>query len=57
MRAWRNIDGFEGRSALRTWVYRIATSVCWPERERRRNPPAPPQDSVLWVEPCPCGAP
>ena len=28
VRAWRNIDGFEGRSALRSWLYRIAHNVC-----------------------------
>ncbi|HXH56028.1 sigma-70 family RNA polymerase sigma factor [Iamia sp.] len=28
IRAWRNIDGFEGRSSLRSWLYRIATNVC-----------------------------
>ncbi|GAA2564896.1 sigma-70 family RNA polymerase sigma factor [Pseudonocardia hydrocarbonoxydans] len=28
VRAWRKADGFEGRSAVRSWLYRIATNVC-----------------------------
>jgi len=28
VRAWRNIGSFEGRSALKSWLYKIATNVC-----------------------------
>ena len=28
VKAWRSIDGFEGRSSIRSWLYRIATNVC-----------------------------
>ncbi|KMO93883.1 sigma-70 family RNA polymerase sigma factor [Streptomyces roseus] len=72
IRAWRSIDGFEGRSALRSWVYRIATNVCLDalaSGKRRALPmdlsgpsegatlPAPVQEGVSWVEPCPASDP
>jgi RNA polymerase sigma-70 factor (ECF subfamily) len=68
VRAWRGFDRFEGRSALRSWLYRIATNVCLdmvqgPQRRARPMDlgPASTADSVLapglpdqrWVQPVP----
>jgi RNA polymerase sigma-70 factor (ECF subfamily) len=68
VRAWRSRDRFEGRAALRSWLYRIATNVCLDmlkSRERRIRPmdlgPAlEPIEANLrtrkettWVEPLP----
>ncbi len=70
VRAWKGIDGFEGRSALRSWLYRIATNVCLDLlRGRKRRAlamdlgPSSTADSFTgatrpenaWVEPIPDG--
>jgi RNA polymerase sigma-70 factor (ECF subfamily) len=56
VRAWRGLGDFEGRSALRSWLYRIATNVCLDSlsgRQRRALPmdlagsPSPPVESSL----------
>jgi RNA polymerase sigma-70 factor (ECF subfamily) len=41
LRAWRSYDRFEGRSSLRSWLYRIATNVCFDQlgsSKRRERP-------------------
>jgi RNA polymerase sigma-70 factor, ECF subfamily len=71
LRAWRGFEGFEGRAALRSWLYRIATNVCLDMlsgTQRRARPmdlgPAKAADISLlgeplpettWVEPMPDG--
>src|SRR2546421_4095196 len=44
VRAWRNRERFEGRAAMRSWLYRIATNVCLDMlkgKERRGRPIGP----------------
>jgi RNA polymerase sigma-70 factor, ECF subfamily len=68
IRAWRNLDRFEGRAPLRSWLYRIATNVCFDMlegRKRRARPMdlGPSREPVVenlnalpeatWIEPVP----
>jgi RNA polymerase sigma-70 factor (ECF subfamily) len=67
VRAWRNLERFEERASLRTWLYRIATNVCLDalsDRSRRARPieegPVGTVDDALearprthWLEPIP----
>src|ERR1700747_383113 len=69
LRAWRSFDSFEGRSSLRTWLYRIASNACLTAMERRARRPLPSglgspdedvsvtpgaaESDVLWLQPIP----
>lgn len=51
VRAWKSIDGFEGRSGLRSWLYRIATNVCLTMIENRKKRARPMDLSASAWEP------
>ena len=68
VRAWRSFDRFEGRSAVRSWLYRIASNVCFDmlKGRRRRALPMdlmavghadghvdPPTSEIPWLGPVP----
>jgi RNA polymerase sigma-70 factor (ECF subfamily) len=72
LRAWRGFDGFEGRTSLRAWLYRIATNACLnalTSRGRARRvlpetqgppfdqmPSGDPATEIAWLEPYPDAA-
>ena len=71
LRAWKASSDFQGRSSVRTWLYRIATNVCLTNLEGRPRRPLPtglgapdvgvadPLDSqpeIPWLEPIPDAA-
>jgi RNA polymerase sigma-70 factor (ECF subfamily) len=68
LRAWRGLSGFEGRAALRSWLYTIATNACLTQIRRRPKrvlpidygpaaapdvPPGQPIVETVWIEPYP----
>ncbi len=68
LRAWRAFEDFEGRSSVRTWLYRIATNVCLTNLESKSRRPMPTglglpgaragdelveASEVPWLEPVP----
>jgi RNA polymerase sigma-70 factor, ECF subfamily len=68
VRAWGSYDRFEGRSSLRSWLYRIASNVCFDMLKGRRRralpmdlmevghadgPPVSPSTEDMWVGPMP----
>ncbi|MBS4753071.1 sigma-70 family RNA polymerase sigma factor [Nocardioides sp. zg-ZUI104] len=68
LRAWRSSATFQGRSSVRTWLYRIATNVCLSDLEAKPRRPLPTglgtadsapsdelitDDEVPWLEPVP----
>ena len=71
LRAWRASADFQGRSSVRTWLYRIATNVCLTNLEGRPRRPLPTglgatgsdardpldaQPEIPWLEPIPDAA-
>ena len=70
VRAWRGFDRFEGRAAVRSWLYRIASNVCFDMLKGRRRralpmdimavgradgPVAEPVSERTWIGPVPDG--
>jgi RNA polymerase sigma-70 factor (ECF subfamily) len=57
VRAWKGIDGFEGRSSMRSWLYRIATNVCLDMLRGTQRRAVPMDLSTPWSADTPLPAP
>lgn len=68
LRAWKSYGGFQGKSSVRTWLYRIATNTCLTALDSRQRRPLPTglgapssdplddiatREEVSWLEPLP----
>jgi RNA polymerase sigma-70 factor (ECF subfamily) len=68
LRAWKSYEGFQGRSSVRTWLYRIATNTCLTALDGRQRRPLPTglgapssdptadiaeRSEITWLEPLP----
>jgi RNA polymerase sigma-70 factor, ECF subfamily len=68
LRAWKSYKNFQGKSSVRTWLYRIATNTCLTSLEGRKRRPLPtglggpaadpneditPRHEITWLEPLP----
>jgi RNA polymerase sigma-70 factor, ECF subfamily len=53
LRAWQGLRGFEGRSPLRHWLYRITTTTCLKVINRRARDPITTALDVAWLQPYP----
>ena len=68
LRAWKSYNGFQGKSSIRTWLYRIATNTCLTALEGRQRRPLPSglgtpssagtdeiteHHEIAWLEPLP----
>jgi RNA polymerase sigma-70 factor (ECF subfamily) len=68
LRVWKGLPTFEGRSEVRTWLYKVTTNACLDALDKREprmlplelgpaagpsDPIGPPRLDPIWLEPCP----